>query len=411
MEMKKSYTGIYNFFNHIACIMLLLCLLFPTGCHKVLKKEISSPEKALVRVKYMYPEFIDDMDLDSLALAVNRNLEYLNRLDPGHIFTYGPEEFTCLQVRKSQEAFLDLILSAPDTKTLKREIKKNFILYRAAGRTGNSKVLFTGYYEPVFDASLKEEGSFRYPIYSMPDDMIKIDLSLFNKKFEGETITARLEQNSIRPYYSRREIEDEKALKGKGLEIAWLKDPLDVAFLQIQGSGRLRLEGGGSIPVGYMAANGHPYNSIGRYMINKGYLTSEEMSMQAIRDYLSAHPELVNDVLNYNPSYVFFRILDNDSPLGNIQVPLTGGRSIATDSSLFPKGALGFISCEKPVINSQGKIEGWTTFSRFVVNQDTGGAIKGAGRADLFWGNGKYAEIAAGHMKHQGELYILIKKP
>ncbi|MBN1625924.1 MAG: MltA domain-containing protein, partial [Deltaproteobacteria bacterium] len=391
-------------------IMIFLCLLSPLGCFKILK-EISSPEQALVRVKYIYPDFIDDMDIDSLALAVNRNLEYLNSLDPEYIFTYGPEKFTCSQVRESQVDFLKLILSAPDAKTLKQEIKKNFILYRAAGSTGNRKVLFTGYYEPVFDASIKEEGPFKYPIYRMPDDLIKIDLSLFNKKYKGQTITAMLEDNKVIPYYSRKQIEEEKALTEKGLEIAWLKDPLDVAFLHIQGSGRLRLQGRDTIPVGYMAANGHPYNSIGKYMIEKGWLSSEEMSMQAIRAYLSAHPELVNDVLDYNPSYVFFRVLDKNSPLGNIQVPLTGGRSIATDSSLFPKGALGFISCEKPVLNSRGEIEGWTEFSRFVVNQDTGGAIKGAGRADIFWGNGQYAELAAGHMKHQGKLYIIIKKP
>ena len=409
--MEKSYTAFKNFFNNTAHIILFLCLLSVLGCFQAMKKEISAPEKALVPVRYLFPEFSDDMDLDSLARAVNRNIEYLNRLDPGHTFSYGPKKFTCLQVRESQEAFLRLILSTSDSRILNREIRKNFIVYRAAGGTGGGKVLFTGYYEPVFDASMKEKGPFKYPVYRMPDDLIKIDLSIFNKKYKGETIIARLEDNKVLPYYSRKQIEDEKALQGKGLEIAWLKDPLDVAFLQIQGSGRLRIEGEETIPVGYMAANGHPYNSIGRYMIEKGYLTSEEMSMQAIRDCLTAHPELLNDVLNSNPSYVFFRVLDKNSPLGSIQVPLTNGRSIATDSSLFPKGALCFITCKKPVIDSRGEIQGWTGFSRFVMNQDTGGAIKGAGRADIFWGNGQYAEIAAGHMKHEGELYILIKKP
>jgi len=391
--------------------VFLFYVLSSLGCSQILKREITTPEKALVQIKHFYPEFTDDLDLDSLALAVNRNLEYLNRLEPDYLFTYGSKKFTCLQVRDSQQAFLKLILAAPDPRTLNHEIRKNFVLYRAAGRTGNKKVLFTGYYEPVFDASIKEEGPFKYPIYRMPDDMIKVDLSLFNKKYKGDTLIARLEDNKVLPYYSRKQIEEEKSLQGKGLEIAWLKDPIDVAFLQIQGSGRLRLEGGETIPVGYTAANGHPYNSIGKYLIEKGYISREEMSMQAIRSYLSAHPEIVNDVLNYNPSYVFFRVLDNDSPLGNIQVPLTGGRSIAMDSSLFPKGALCFLTCKKPVINTRGEIEAWTRFSRFVMNQDTGGAIKGAGRADIFWGNGQYAEIAAGHMKNEGELYILIKKP
>jgi len=145
-------------------------------------------------------------------------------------------------------------------------------------------------------------------------------------------------------------------------------------------------------------------------MLDREYLTPETMSMQNIRRFLSEHPELTDEILNQNPSYVFFRTLEN-GPLGNINVPLTPGRSIALDARLFPKGALAFISCQKPVVNDRGEIVDWVNFSRFVLNQDTGGAIRGAGRADLFWGSGDYAEIAAGHLKHEGELYILVKKP
>jgi membrane-bound lytic murein transglycosylase A len=145
-------------------------------------------------------------------------------------------------------------------------------------------------------------------------------------------------------------------------------------------------------------------------MIEKGFLKREEISMQAIRKYLTENPEVLDDVLNYNPSYVFFQQVKN-GPSGNIGVLLTPGRSIALDSRVFPKGALGFIVCEKPSLNEQGEIVGWTKFSRFVVNQDTGGAIKGAGRADIFFGSGPYAELTAGHLRHEGDLYILIKKP
>jgi membrane-bound lytic murein transglycosylase A len=134
------------------------------------------------------------------------------------------------------------------------------------------------------------------------------------------------------------------------------------------------------------------------------------MSMQGIRRHLTENPDIMNEVLNHNPSYVFFRILKT-GPLGNINVPLTPGRSVALDSRLFPKGALAFVSCQKPVVNAAGKITEWQKFSRFVLNQDTGSAIKGAGRADFYWGSGPYAEVAAGHMKHEGDLYILIKKP
>jgi membrane-bound lytic murein transglycosylase A len=191
--------------------------------------------------------------------------------------------------------------------------------------------------------------------------------------------------------------------------MAWLKDPVDVAFLHIQGSGRLRFPNGEILSVGYQASNGWPYQSIGGYMIKENYVSKEEMSMQKIREYLSDFPETVHEVLGHNPSYIFFRILDSD-PQGNIGVPLTPGRSIALDDKLFPKGGLCFISTQRPVLEG-GQIKEWISFSRFVLNQDTGGAIQGAGRADLFWGSGLYAEIAAGHMKHEGELYFLVKKP
>jgi membrane-bound lytic murein transglycosylase A len=145
-------------------------------------------------------------------------------------------------------------------------------------------------------------------------------------------------------------------------------------------------------------------------MIEKRFLAREEMSMQAIRRYLTGKPEILDEVLNSNPSYVFFEQVD-EGPLGSLGVLLTPGRSIALDSKIFPKGALGFISCRKPLVNDQGEILEWAEFSRFVLNQDTGGAIKGPGRADIFWGSGPYAELAAGHLQHEGELYILIKKP
>ena len=390
--------------------VVLLTLAGAVGCYPVLKKEAQRPEEALRQVRFLSHPFRDDLDSESLTLAVRRNLEYLDRLNPETVFHYGPHDFTIQQVRESQEVFLDLLSKGLDAGQLSREIRKKFRVYRATGRAGDTRVLFTGYYEPMYEGSLAPDETFRYPLYRPPDDLMRIDLSLFSEKFKGENIVARIEGKKILPYYSRYQIEAERVLEGKDLEIAWLKDPLDVAFLHIQGSGRLRLPGGRVLLVHYQASNGRPYRSIGRYMIEKGFLAREEMSMQAIRKYLTENPGVLDEVLNYNPSYVFFRQVGN-GPLGSLGVLLTPGRSVALDSRIFPKGALGFISCQKPLVNDQGDIIGWTKFSRFVLNQDSGGAIKGAGRADIFWGSGPYAELAAGHLQHEGDLYILIKKP
>lgn len=395
---------------NIAKIFILLSALAFFACYPSLKKQAQHPEDALVPVHFFHPAFHDDMDLESMALAIRRNMEYLNRLDPEETFQYGPHSFTCREVLNSQEALLEIMAENPDLDEFNKKIKDRFKIYRAAGRVGNTNVLFTGYFEPVYEANTTRDQTFKYPVYGKPDDLLTIDLSLFNDRFKGERVTARVDGREIVPYYSRQDIDMGKTLEGRGLEIAWLKDPVDVAFLQIQGSGRLRLPDGKTMAVGYMASNGRPYRSIGRYILDNGLLHKEEMSMQGIRRCLSEHPEMLQEVLNHNPSYVFFQVQDN-SPLGNLNVPVTPGRSVALDSKLFPKGALGFISCKKPVVNEQGEITEWKTFSRFVLNQDTGGAIKGAGRADLFWGSGPYAEIAAGHLQHEGELYILIKKP
>jgi membrane-bound lytic murein transglycosylase A len=391
-------------------VVLLLIVANALGCYPALKKEAERPEDALRQVRLFYPKFIDDMDTDSLILSINRNIEYLNRLDPETIFHYGPHDFTCQQVRESFEAFLNLLSKGLDSDKLSREIRKTFQLYRATGRVKKGRVLFTGYYEPIYEGSLSPDETFKYPLYRLPDDLIRVDLSLFNEKFKGESIVVRIAGKKILPYYSRYQIEAERALKGKGLEIAWLKDPLDIAFLHIQGSGRLRFPNRNDLLVHYQASNGQPFRSIGRYMIEKGFLVREEMSMQAIRKYLTENPEVLDEVLNHNPSYIFFQQVEN-GPLGSLGLLLTPGRSIALDSKIFPKGGLGFISCQKPLINDQGEIIGWNRFSRFVLNQDSGGAIKGAGRADIFWGSGPYAELTAGHMQHEGDLYILIKKP
>ena len=400
--MKKAR----KFFT-LALVLLILATFL--SCHPFRKKEAQRPEEALKQVRFFFPKFSDDMDRESLIQGVRRNIEYLNRLAPETVFHYGPHNFSCQQVRESQEAFLDLLSRGLDAEQLSREIRKKFRVYRATGREGNGRVLFTGYYEPIYEGRRVRDEVFRYPLYRLPSDLIRIDLSPFGEKFKGESLVARIDGKKVQPYFSRSQIEGEKVLDGKGLEIAWLKDPLDVFFLHIQGSGRVRLPEGKDLLVHYQASNGRPYRSIGRYMIDKGFLAREEMSMQAMRRYLTEHPEVRDEVLNQNPSYIFFQQVET-GPWGSLGVLLTPGRSVALDPKLFPKGALGFISSRKPLVNDQNEITGWIEFSRFVLHQDSGGAIKGAGRADIFWGSGPYAELAAGHLQHEGDLFVLIKK-
>ena len=350
------------------------------------------------------------MNFKLLSLAIRRNLSYLKRLDPQKVFHYGPHPIRCRQIFDTQTSFLKIISKKQNEDRFNREIRKRFRVYRVSGRPSNKKVLFTGYYEPICDARLQPDDTYKYPIYRRPDDLIEVDRSHFDKTDDRKGVFARIQDHQILPYYTRYEIEIEKVLEGKKLEIAWLKDPMDAYLLHIQGAGRLKLPGEQTILVSYDASNGRRYRSYGRFLLDEGFLTRSELSIQRVRQYLSSHPEVLKKVHEHNDSYIFFRQVQEGS-LGNIEVPLTTGRSLALDAELFPKGALAFMRSKKPTINRQGKITGWSEFSRFVLNQDTGCAIKGPGRADLFWGTGQKAETAAWHFKQDGDLYMLIKKP
>jgi membrane-bound lytic murein transglycosylase A len=249
---------------------------------------------------------------------------------------------------------------------------------------------------------------YKYPLYKRPDDIVEIDLSLFGNDFPRNKLSARIEGRKVLPYYSREEIDQKQALGGRNLEMLWCRDLVDIFFLQIQGSGKADLGNGDIVSILYDGQNGRQYKSVGRLLIDKGAIAKENMSMPAIREYLRTHPDEIVPLLNQNLSYVFFR-MDMGPSLGNIGVPLTPGRSIATDSKLLPKGALALLETRKPVIEN-GVIKDWKPFTRFVLNQDTGGAIKGPGRVDLFWGQGTEAELSAGYMQQEGKLYFLIRK-
>lgn len=384
---------------------------FFTGCAMVQKVPITRTDTALVRVRPSEcPEFSDDMNFDGLAYAIRQSILYLKEIPEDRQFRFGEETFNAVHMITSLERFLDFISTKPSKQLLTKYIDTHYFIYSSIGDDNFGRVLFTGYYEPFLEGCLVKSDQCRYPLYSRPDDMMTVDLSLFSSRFKGETITGRYHNRTVVPYYSRREIEFENALEGKARPIAWLKDSVDLFFLQIQGSGKIHLDNGDTINVHYYGTNGRPYKSIGKWLIDEGKIPRSQMSMQKIRAYLHAHPEEVESVLSHNPSYVFFKV-EKDGPLGYLEVKLTPGRSIALDRRLFPLSGLAFIETEKPIINGNGEIDHWEKFERFVLGHDTGGAISGPGRADLFCGNGPYAEIAAGHMQQTGRLYFLVLRP
>jgi peptidoglycan lytic transglycosylase A len=400
-------------YNKIISIFLLSALLFLsfTGCALLRVKPPEIKRSALIRVDpSRYPDFLDDMDYDGLESCIQQSISYLNRIPPTVEFWFGQDVFNASHMIRSLESFLDFIRTKPLEDELKSYIRDNYLVYTSLGSDNSKKVLFTGYYEPDLEGSLKKDATYKFPIYTRPDDWTSVDLSLFSPQFQGKKIIGRYTNQSVVPYYDRKEIDSDGLLEGKAKVIAWVKDRIDLFFLQIQGSGKIYLDNGKTLKVHYHATNGQPYRSIGKLLVDEGKIPLEEISMQKIRSYLHHHPQEIEAVLNYNPSYVFFKIEQN-GPLGCLEVELTPGRSIALDRRLFPSGALAFIKTQKPLISGDGTIRKWTALSRFVLNQDTGGAIRGPGRADIFWGNGPYAEIAAGHMQELGSLFFLILKP
>lgn len=399
-----------RFYRNINCFIIIF-VLFVGGCAAVKKEPSAIKKAALTRISSSeYPVFADDMLYDGLEHSIYKSISYLKRVPSDRSFMFGKDSFTADRLIRSLQYFLTYIKAKPSKHDLNKLIRSNFLVYRSIGNNGSGKVLFTGYYEPILDGSLRQSDEFRFPVYARPDDLAVIDLSLFSPKFSGKKIIGRCVKNSVVPYYERREIDHQGCLEGKAEPIAWVKDQVDLFFLQIQGSGKIYLNNGKTINVHYHTSNGRPYRSVGKYLIEKGKIPRSEMSMQKIRAYLRDNPEELDTILHYNHSYVFFKI-ENDGPLGCLDVKLTPGRSIALDRKIFPKAALAFIETKKPLIDGAGKIHLWKDYNRFVLNQDTGGAILGPGRADIFFGNGIYAEIAAGHMQHSGNLYFLVLKP
>lgn len=275
-----------------------------------------------------------------------------------------------------------------------------------SGNGDNPEGLFTGYYEPELNGQLTRGGDFQTPLYLKPDDMVTIDLGEFRDDLKGTKLVGRVSGDRVKPYFNRAEIED-GALADRDLELVWVDDAVDAFFLQIQGSGRVVLPDESVLRVGYAATNGHPYFAIGRELIARNILTRETVSLQSIRKWLHDHPDEADAVMNTNASYVFFQPLKVDpndpdaGPLGSQGVPLEPGRSLAVDRRFHAMGVPVWLETRDPM-NADRK------FRRLMVAQDTGGAIRGPVRGDIFFGPGEEAALYAGHMNRLGRKYILL---
>ncbi len=292
-------------------------------------------------------------------------------------------------------------LPADDDAAARRFFETWFRPYLVANND-TAEGLFTGYYEIELRGSREQDAAYREPVYRKPRDQVAVDLGEFDPELAGRSLIGRVEGGRLKPYYPRRAIQD-GALRGRGLELLWLDDPLDAFMLHVQGSGRVRLPDGRTTRIGYAGNNGHAYESIGRELIRRGELEAHEASWQGIRSWMERNPDKAADLLAVNRRYIFFEEIHGDGPIGAQGVVLTAGRSLAVDTRYMPLGLPLWLDTMQP-----GPTE--KPLRRLVVAQDTGAAIKGPVRGDFFWGTGDAALEFAGRMKHRGRYYLLLPR-
>ncbi|MEL7071611.1 MAG: MltA domain-containing protein [Cyanobacteria bacterium J06581_3] len=341
----------------------------------------------------LFSSGLGEGDRAALLTAIDHSLDYLDT--PGSIEDYDAypvEGVTHQRVRESLLRFRTLILQSDSAEALQQAVAAEFDLYQAIGQDEAGTVAFTGYFEPTYTASLTPDDEYRYPIYQAPSNL----------------------DQWAEPHPTRAELEGTDGLQAeqgplKGLELAWLPSRLEAFLIQVQGSARLELVDGNTFSVGYDGRTNYPYVSMGRALIDDGIIPEDELTLPVLMAYFEQNPEALDTYLPRNNRFVFFRATDGAPATGSLGYPVTAGRSIATDKSVMPPGALALINLPLPQRNASNELEAMST-SRFVLDQDTGGAIKGAGRVDLFVGTGTEAGAIAGLINDTGSLYYLLLK-
>lgn len=384
------------------CISGLVLLFLADGCTRVLQPPAAPSLVPLTSKEASAVGWYDDIDLESLKSTVEHSIEYYRMRYPDTVYEFGDISYTADEMRASLDLFLD-ILSSGQEGIRADLIREKFLIFESRNESGSA--FFTGYYEPLLEGSRAPTDKYSEPVYETPCDLIEVDLGQFSDQWKNEKIVGRLEGSRLVPYDSREQIVYGKSLIGRAKPLAYVNE-VELFFLHIQGSGLIRLDDGETIRLNYAQKNGHPYMAIGRLLADR--IPDGSMSLQSLKSYLYGHPDEVRDILNFNQSYVFFRPV-NEGPLGDIEAPLTPDRSIAMDGRAVPRGSLAYIETEIPVFHDE-TLSGWKPVRRFVLVQDTGGAIRGHGRVDIFFGSGPEAELRAGHMKSQGRVFLLVAK-
>lgn len=321
------------------------------------------------------------------------------------------QPFSYLTQSGQTQDWQDICLAAnkinnPNAAIVKQFFEKWFDPYFVLNNF-KSRGLFTGYYLPVLQASFNKDQQYSIPIYKLPKDLVKVNLGLFRPEFSGKFIVGQLKNNTLIPYPDRAAINN-GAIQSSADVLAWSNNVLDLFYAQIQGSAIVQLTNKHQFVIGYDGDNGHKYTAIGKVLLENHALNKQNVSLQAIRNWLSQHPSQINNILNHDASYVFFRILGNNRPTGKEGIPLTPQGSIAIDNQYIPLGVPIWLDTVIPQNNSTITM---VPYQHLLVAQDVGGAIKGIVRGDVYWGTGDYAEFVAGHMRSPGRYWLLLPKP
>lgn len=374
----------------LAAILLLLWGVFATGL---------SPLQAAAEPLQAEPvAIIDDLDRASLITALERSRDYL-RAQPPSTVRFADQTVPVQRLLASVDHLTHLLHSIDDDATLQQRLAKDFYFLSAPATASQRQALITGYYQPIFAGSLQRQPPFLHPLYALPADLV------IQRQAGKPTRIGRWADEKFTPYWTRREIESGNRLRGG--ELVWLRDPFDAFTLHIQGSGIIRLPDGALRGVRFVQKNGHPYTSIGTVLVRSGRMQLQDVTMDSIRDFLATHPEDRESILWQNDSFIFFAWGPPGPAIGNLGLELTPGRSAAADQSIYPPGAILFVQSRRPEM-VKGEVVKWREMARLVTVQDTGSALKGLGRIDLFWGTGEEAGMEAGQMKEAGRVALLL---